>query len=177
MKFDGQIVEILAVYDLTGSLRAIAELTICSHHTVARHVAARDAGQPIAGPRFRGRVTDPCLSKIVYCVEKSKGKIRAEKAHENLLALGYDGSERSTRRAVAQVCAAFRLGQVCFVNLKPAISALINRPLRHRFRPVEHGGLNGRFLGRQGCFMRASLTRGRTRRETGGAGHGEQYGR
>lgn len=26
---------------------------------------------------------------------------------------------------------------MCFVNLKPAISALMNRPVRHRFRPFE----------------------------------------
>lgn len=112
MKFDGEIMEILAAYDLTGSLRATAELTGCSHHTVARHVAARDAGRPIAEPAFRGRVTDPFMPKIEEWVEKSKGKIRADKAHEKLRALGYDGSERSTRRAVAQVRAAFRLGQV-----------------------------------------------------------------
>jgi hypothetical protein len=61
MKFDGEIMEILAAYDLTGSLRAAAELTGCSHHTVARHVAARDAGQPIAEPAYRGRVTDAFL--------------------------------------------------------------------------------------------------------------------
>ena len=112
MKFDGEIMEILAAYDLTGSLRATAELTGCSHHTVARHVAARDAGRPIAEPAFRGRVTDPFMPKIEEWVEKSQGKIRADKAHEKLRALGYDGSERSTRRAVAQVRAAFRLGQV-----------------------------------------------------------------
>ena len=48
MKVDVEIMEILAAYDLTGTLRAAAELTGCSHHTVARHVAARDAGQPIS---------------------------------------------------------------------------------------------------------------------------------
>lgn len=104
--------EILAAYDLTGSLRATAELTGCSHHTVARHVAARDAGKPIAEPVFQGRVTDPYLPKIEEWVEVSKGRIRADKAHEKLLALGYTGSERSTRRAVAQVRAAWRLGRV-----------------------------------------------------------------
>jgi len=99
MKFDGEIMEILAAYDLTGSLRATAELTGCSHHTVARHVAARDAGKPMAEPAFRGRVTDPFMDKIEEWVEASKGKIRADKAHEKLVALGYAGSERSTRRA------------------------------------------------------------------------------
>jgi transposase len=112
MKFDGEIMEILAAYDLTGSLRAAAELTGCSHHTVARHVAARDAGQPIAEPVYRGRVTAPFLPKIEEWIEASKGKIRADKAHEKLRALGYEGSERSTGRAVAQVRAAWRLGHV-----------------------------------------------------------------
>jgi len=112
MKFDGEIMEILAAYDLTGSFRGAAELTGCSHHTVARHVAARDAGQPIAEPAYRGRVTDPFMPKIEEWVEKSLGKIRADKAHDKLRALGYEGSERSTRRAVAQIRAAYRLGHV-----------------------------------------------------------------
>jgi hypothetical protein len=34
----------LEAFDLTGSLRDAAELPGCSHHTVARYVAARDAG-------------------------------------------------------------------------------------------------------------------------------------
>src|SRR6478735_9379753 len=110
MKHDGEIMEILAAYDLTGSLRATAELTGCSHHTVARHVAARDAGRPIAEPAPRPRVTDAYLPKIEEWIEASKGRIRADKAHEKLLALGYEGSERSTRRAIAQVKAAWRLG-------------------------------------------------------------------
>ena len=112
MKSDGEIMEILAADDLTRSLRAAAELTGCSHHTVAKHVAARDAGRPIAEPAGRGRVTDPFLPKSEEWVEVSKGRIRADKAHEKLLALGYEGSERSTRRAVAQVRAAWRLGHV-----------------------------------------------------------------
>ena len=61
MKSDGEIMEILAAYDLTGSLRATAELTGCSHHTVAKHVQARDAGRPIGEPAARGRVTDAFL--------------------------------------------------------------------------------------------------------------------
>lgn len=110
MKSDGEIMEILAAYDLTGSFRGAAELTGCSHHTVARHVAAREAGTPMGEPAYRGRVTDPFMPKIEEWVEASKGKIRADKAHDKLVALGYEGSERSTRRAVAQVRAAYRLG-------------------------------------------------------------------
>src|SRR5664279_4402627 len=110
MKCDGEIMEILAAYDLTGSLRATAELTGCSHHTVARHVAARNAGKPIAEPAYRGRVTDAFLPKIEEWVENSRGRIRADKAHEKLIGLGYEGSDRSTRRALSQVRAAYRLG-------------------------------------------------------------------
>ncbi len=111
MKSDGEIMEILAAYDLTGSLRGAAELTGCSHHTVARHVAARDAGRPLAEPAYRGRVTDPYLPKIEELVEASKGRIRADRVHQKLTAMGYEGSDRSSRRAVAQVRAAYRLGR------------------------------------------------------------------
>ncbi|GAA4375547.1 hypothetical protein GCM10023166_26860 [Paeniglutamicibacter cryotolerans] len=44
MKDAKEIMEILAAYDLTKPFRATAELTGCSHHTVARIVKARDAG-------------------------------------------------------------------------------------------------------------------------------------
>lgn len=46
MKRDEEIMEILEAFDLTGSYRAAAELAGCDHHTVARHVALREAGQP-----------------------------------------------------------------------------------------------------------------------------------
>lgn len=109
---DVEIMEILAAYDLTGSFRAAAELTGCSHHTVARHVAARDAGQPIAEPVYRGRITDAFLPKIEEWIEASHGKLRGDKAHDKLKALGYTGSERSTRRALAQVRANYHLSNV-----------------------------------------------------------------
>jgi len=96
MKFDGEIMEILAAYDPTGSLRAAAELTGCWHHTVARHVAARDAGRPIAEPAYGGRVTDPFLPKMEEWVEASRGKIRADTAHEKLVAS--DTTGRTGRR-------------------------------------------------------------------------------
>ena len=46
MKSDGEIMEILNAYDLTGSYRAAAELCGCSHHTVKKAVEDRDAGVP-----------------------------------------------------------------------------------------------------------------------------------
>ncbi len=44
MKSAEEVMEILEAYDLTGSFRDAAELAGCSHHTVAAHVAAREAG-------------------------------------------------------------------------------------------------------------------------------------
>ena len=45
-------------------------------------------------------------------MERSHGKIRADVAHRKLRGLGYAGSERTTRRAVGKVKAAFRAGRV-----------------------------------------------------------------
>lgn len=45
MKTSREIMEILEAYDLTGSYRAATELAGCDHHTVARYVKMRAAGQ------------------------------------------------------------------------------------------------------------------------------------
>ena len=96
--------EILAAFDLTGSLRDAAELAGCSHHTVARYVAAREKGRVPGGPpERRAGVIDPFLEKLEELVERSHGKIRADVAHEKITAMGYAGSERTTRRAVARL--------------------------------------------------------------------------
>lgn len=99
--------EILDAYDLTGSFRDAAELVGCSHHTVAAHVAGRDAGTAVARPQL----IDEYLDKVEEWVEQSVGKIRGDKAHDKLLALGYEGSERTTRRAVAVVKKDYRAGR------------------------------------------------------------------
>ena len=103
--------EILDAYDLTGSLRDAAELAGCSHHTVKRYVTARDqAGTPPQGPAKRAQVIDAYLDKVEEWVDRSKGKVRADMVHAKLVWLGYTGSERTTRRAVADVKAAYRIG-------------------------------------------------------------------
>jgi Integrase core domain len=43
-------------------------------------------------------------------VADSKGKIRGDKAHDKLVALGYTGTDRTTRRALADIKAQWRLG-------------------------------------------------------------------
>ena len=94
--------EILEAYDLTGTLRGAAALAGCDHKTVARLVAARDAagGLPV---RARSRpLVDPFAEKIDELVDRSRAQIRADKAHGILVAMGYQGSYRTTRRAIAE---------------------------------------------------------------------------
>jgi len=100
--------DILNAYDLTGSYRAAAELCGCSHHTVKKAVDDRAAG--LAPAVRRSRKIDDFLSHLEGWVVDSKGKIRADRAHAKLVALGYDGDERTTRRAVAEVKVQWRLG-------------------------------------------------------------------
>ena len=103
--------EILEAFDLVGTLRGAAVLADCNHKTVARYVEARDrAGGGVRPGRRVRPLVDPFADKIAEWVERSRGRIRADKAHERLLAMGYQGSERTTRRAVAEVKRAWRQG-------------------------------------------------------------------
>lgn len=112
MKSNGEIMEILEAYDLTGSYRTAAELAGCSHHTVVRYVALREHGTaPEEGQTSRERLIDPYLPKIEEWIERSSGKLRADVAHEKLTALSYEGSERTTRRAVSAAKSAYEEGR------------------------------------------------------------------
>ncbi len=104
--------EILDAYDLTGSLRDAGELVGCSHHTVKHYVERRAAGGVLDRAAARPQLIDEYLPKVEEWVERSQGKVRADVAHEKLVALGYTGSERTTRRAVATVKQAYRAGRV-----------------------------------------------------------------
>ncbi len=104
--------EILEAYDLTGSYRDAGELAGCSHHTVAGYVQAREEGRLSPGrAQRRPMLIDAFLPKLEEWVDRSKGKVRADVAHGKLVALGYTGSERTTRRAVAEARVAWRAGQ------------------------------------------------------------------
>lgn len=103
--------EILEAFDLTGSLRGAAALAGCDHKTVALWVRARERagdGLPVSvRPRPAvGRFVE----KVEELVDRSHGRIRADKVHERLVAMGYMGSERTTRRAVAAAKRAWRQG-------------------------------------------------------------------
>ena len=64
MKSAEEIMEILEAFDLTRSYRDTAELAGCDHHTVARYVAAREAGTLTADPVTRAMVVDPYRAKL-----------------------------------------------------------------------------------------------------------------
>jgi transposase len=106
-----EIMNMLEAFDLTGSLRDAGELAGVSHHTVARYVAARDAGVLSDRAAARPQLIDEYLPKIEEWVERSAGKVRADVAHDKLVALGFTGSERTTRRAVAVVKRNYRVGR------------------------------------------------------------------
>jgi transposase len=111
MKSDEEIVEILEAFDLTRSYRDAGELAGCDHHTVAHWVGRRERGELSATPAPKDQLIDPFLEKLEEWVTQSNGRVRADVCHEKLLLLGYTGSERTTRRAVAKAKSAFASGR------------------------------------------------------------------
>ena len=112
MKSAEEIMEILEAFDLTGSCRDAAVLAGCSHHTVANYVAARQEGRLTPGRcERRAMLIDAFLPKfggvgraVAWSDPRGCGARQAG-------ALGYAGSERTTRRAVAEVKSAYRSGR------------------------------------------------------------------
>jgi hypothetical protein len=106
-----EIMEILEAFDLTGCAHSAAQLAGADRKTVARYVALRDAGSdPLVAQQRRPRSVDEFLPKVEELVDRSSGKIRADVVHRRLAAMGYQGSERTTRRAVAEAKAVWRAG-------------------------------------------------------------------
>ena len=103
MKKPEDVMEILEAYDLTGSFRAAAGLVGCDHKTVAYWVRQREAagGMPVL-ERARPAMEAVFAAKIDELVDRSHGQIRADVAHGKLVAIGYLGSARTTRRWVAE---------------------------------------------------------------------------
>ncbi len=100
-KSDREIMEILEAHDLTRCAWAAARLAGCDPKTVSRYVAARDLERDPRVRMARPRLAGPYQEKIEEWVERSHGAVRAHVVHEQLRAMGYDGDERATRRAVA----------------------------------------------------------------------------
>ncbi|THA57795.1 hypothetical protein E6P78_30880 [Streptomyces sp. A0958] len=103
--------EILEAYDLTGTVWSAATLTGHDPKTVKRYVEARNGGRNPYQREPRPKMIDSFLEKVEEWVEQSKATIRADVVHEKLAKMGYQGSERSTRRAVNAAKAAWKVGK------------------------------------------------------------------
>lgn len=110
-KSDAELMDIFHAYDLTGCAWSAAQLAGCDPKTVQRYIALRDAGGVPADRASRPRSIDPFLVKIEEKVERSGGKVRADVVHKDLVAMGFGGSERTTRRAVAAIKESWRAGR------------------------------------------------------------------
>ena len=93
--------EILEAYDLYRSYNQAARAVGCAPNTVKSLVAKRTTG--VLGTRGQRRgvprqLDDDCIGIIGELVEASDAQIRANVVHGRLVAHGYRGTERSTRR-------------------------------------------------------------------------------
>ena len=87
---------ILEAYDLTRCAWSAAPLAGCDPKTITHYVSVRDGGgDPYAVTR-RARLLNPFLDKVEELVDRSEGKVRADKVHERIVAMGFVGDERST---------------------------------------------------------------------------------
>ena len=105
--------EILEAFALTNSYRAAGELAGCSHHTVEHYVTMRDRGLLPDGqvPVERPKLIDGFMPKIEEWVERSGGKVRGDVVFDKLVGLGFEGSDRTVRRALAGVKLNWRAGR------------------------------------------------------------------
>ena len=113
-KSDREIMEILEAYDLTRCVYSAAQLSGCDPKTVKRYVALREAGggDPLAvAAASRPKLIDSFMPKVEELVDQSRSRIRADKVHERLTAMGFTGTERTTRRAVRAAKLAWRAGR------------------------------------------------------------------
>ena len=102
------IMEILEAFDLTKSFRAAAVSCGVDHRSVAARVAARTAGLDLGAGVKRAGVADGFADKIVAWVQQSHGLVRADVVHDKLVAMGFEGSDRTTRRVAAAAKAQWR---------------------------------------------------------------------
>ncbi len=96
MKHDEEIMNILEAYDLTRCHSSATELAGCDRRTVVRIINKRDTATLGVAPTLdRSKLIDDFASKLEEWIDASKGKLRADVAHDKLRAMGYTGSQRT----------------------------------------------------------------------------------
>ena len=115
--------EILEAFDLTGTLRGAAELVGCDHKTVGALGARPRGGRRRVAGGGAAAAAGGCVRGEDRGVGGSlaRARIRADVAHQRLVAMGYLGSERTTRRAVAA-------GEAALAGRARAAHAAVDRP-------------------------------------------------
>ena len=105
--------EILEAFALTNSYRSAGELAGCSHHTVEHWVTMRDQGLLPDGttPPVRVKLIDGFMPKVEEWVERSNGRVRGDVVFDKLVTIGFGGSDRTVRRALATVKLNWRAGR------------------------------------------------------------------
>lgn len=102
--------EPLEAYDLTGSYRKAAELSGCDHHTVRRYVQLGGQGVDPTERAVRSKLIDDFLPKAEELVERARGRGGADAVHKKIVAMGFTGTDRTNRWAVAAVKESYRAG-------------------------------------------------------------------
>ena len=105
------VMEILEAFDLTKSYRAAGLLSGCDHHTVKAKVDARIAGLAAGAAMDRPKLAEPFVDKVIEWVAQSQGLVRGDIVHDKLTAMGFTGSDRTTRRVVSAAKALWRRGE------------------------------------------------------------------
>jgi hypothetical protein len=90
---ESQLVQLTVGIGRIGKIRKAVLAHACGEHGHLR--------EPRRGQR-RDQLIDGFADKLEEWLEASHGKVRADVVHDKLAALGYTGSERTTRRAVAK---------------------------------------------------------------------------
>ena len=106
MKSARNKLDILSAYRELGSYRAAAALCGTTHRTVQRVVER--GGRPAVERRPRPKITDPLAALLAERVRATDGRISAKRLLPAARAVGYAGSARNLRRAVAVTKAAWR---------------------------------------------------------------------
>src|ERR1700722_12237766 len=100
--------DIIAAYREAGTYRGAAEIAGTTHKTVRRVIARHEAGggAPSRGPR--GRNYDGVAALVAERVSTTSGRISAKRVLPAARAAGYGGSDRNSRRLVAECKQAWR---------------------------------------------------------------------